>query len=47
MKEEETICIGVRITKELHKELAKCAKAKDLNISQLVRLAIKKIINGE
>lgn len=43
-KEDNVICIGVRIPKDLHKELTDLANKKDLTLSQLVRTAIKKII---
>lgn len=43
-KEDNIICIGVRIPKELHEELTDLAYKKDLTLSQLVRIAIKKII---
>lgn len=43
-KEDNVICIGVRIPKTLHKELTDLANKKDLTLSQLVRIAIKQII---
>lgn len=44
LNEENVVCIGVRIPKKLHTELTDIAAKKDLTLSQLVRLAIKKII---
>lgn len=43
-EQEEMICIGVRIPKELHEEFKQLAKNRDLTISQVIRIAIKDFI---
>lgn len=40
----DTVCIGVRLSKEMHKKLKQTAKACDLTISQFVRVAVKNLI---
>ena len=43
-KQDNIICLGVRIPKEMHEALAKAAKDNDLTMSQVVRIAIKDFI---
>lgn len=45
-EKDDMICLGVRIPKKTHEELANLAASKDLTISQLVRIAIKNIITS-
>lgn len=44
MKEEKFITMGVRVPVETHRKLAEISKKKDLNISQLARIAFNKVI---
>ncbi len=46
-EKSDMICLGVRITKKTHEELAELAANKDLTISQLVRIAIKNLITNK
>jgi len=44
---QERICLGVQVSKDMHSKLVELSGAKELTISDIVRMAIKDYIQKE